>query len=408
MIRRQREIARCSLRLLVRHPLRSTLLALSAALGVAGVVCSANYEASGSAQMLDQIRRMGTNVLIVTPAQSRAIAGRARTGQPVTTLMERDLIKVRREVPSILRSSAVVTSNFWLKAGDLSKNAAVVGCEPEYFPIRNWDAVNGTLFNSFDNRAAARVALLGSTAARDLFGSASPIGSRLLINRVPFTVIGVLAERGQGLDVTNEDSQVYVPLTTAMRRLMNVDHYSGIALEVDSRNEIDDAAGQLRDLLRELHHIRPGQPDDFQVQNQKALLETQELAARKLNLFLRWIAASALVVSALGMLGITWIAVRERTREFGVRRALGASAGDIFFQVACESATLALLGCVAGVLFSLPTSRLISEMAKLPLVMSKSAAPVAFGVSALLNIMLTLWPARRAARLDPTEALRYE
>lgn len=174
-----------SMRLLGRYRLRSTLLIISATIGVAGVVCSVNYGAAGTKQILDQIRRMGTNVLIITPAQSRVIAGRARTGEPVTTLVERDYSAIRREVLSRTRSSALETASFWLKAGDLSKNAAVVGCEPDYFLMRNWPATQGEVFDAEQERTASRVALLGHTVARDLFGTDPPIGERLLINRVP-------------------------------------------------------------------------------------------------------------------------------------------------------------------------------------------------------------------------------
>ena len=345
---------------------------------------------------------------MVTPAQSRVIAGRARTGQPVTTLVPRDNLVIRREVLGRKRSSALVNASFWLKAGDLIKNAGVVGCEPDYFLIRDWPTAEGGVFDATQERTSSRVALLGYTVARDLFGTSSPIGNRLLINRVPFTVIGVLTERGQGLDVTNEDNQVYLPLSTAMRRLMNVDYYTGLIIELDSMNEMDVAAAQIRLLLHQLHHVQPNQPDDFQIQNQKTLLDTQLAAANRLGFFLRWIGASALFVSALGMLGTTWIAAKERTREFGTRRALGATASDIFVHVVSESAALALAGCITGASLSWPISRFISGTAGLIFVFSWNSVLISFAAAAVLNIGFALWPSRRAANLDPTESLRYE
>jgi len=405
---RTMQIVARSLGFLWRYPLRSALLMLSAATGVAGVVCSVNYGAGGTKQILDQIRRMGTNILFISPAQSRTIAGRARTGLPVTTLVERDNLGIRHEVLSLTRSSAFVAGNFWLKAGVLSKNTVVVGCEPDYFLIRNWPTSEGQSLDANQERTALRVVVLGRTVARDLFGSASPVGERLLISRTPFTVIGVLSERGQGLDVVNEDNQVYIPLSTAMRRLMNVDHYSGILVEIDSFGEMDRASSQIGSLLRQRHHIQPGQPDDFQIQNQKALLDTRLAAAGRLNFFLRWIGASTLVVSGTGMLGITWIAVRERTREFGTRRALGATASDIFLHVVSECTALALTGCVVGLSLSWPLSRFISEASGVNFVFKDGAALLACATSAILNIGFSLWPSRRAASLNPTEALRYE
>ena len=408
MTARQRQIIIRALRLMWRYRLRSALLMLSAGLGVCGVVCSVNYGASGTKQILDQIRRMGTNVLIITPAQSRVIAGRARTGVSVTTLVERDYRAVKNEVLSRTRSSALVTQSFWNKAGDLSKNGVVVGCEPEYFLIKDWQVVSGELFGSTHERTASRVAVLGYTVAGDLFGASSPIGQRMMINRVPFTVIGVLSERGQGLDVSNEDSQIYVPLATAMRRLMNVDHYAGIVLEIDSLDSMDAAAEESRSLLHQLHRVQPNRPDDFQIQNQKSLLDTQSAAARRLELFLRWIAASALAVSGLGIVSITWIAMKERTREIGTRRALGATAADIFLEVTSEMLALALGGGLLGIAISWPTSRLISDSVRLPFIFDGKSAVLAFAAAVALNLAFSIFPSRKAASIRPIEALRFE
>jgi putative ABC transport system permease protein len=249
--------------------------------------------------------------------------------------------------------------------------------------------------------------LLGHTVARDIFSDRSPIGELVLINRAPFTVIGVLSERGQGLDVSNEDDQVYVPLSTAMRRLMNVDHYSGIFVEIDSTDSMDLAASQTRPLLHQLHHIPPNQPDDFQIQNQKTLLDTQSASARRLNFLLAWIGSSALAVSALGMLGITWMAAKQRTREFGTRRALGATARDIFVQVLSESTVLALAGSTAGIFASWPLSRFIVENAGLVFVYKSDVAEAAFAAAVVLNVTFALWPSGKAARLRPTETLQH-
>lgn len=230
----------------------------------------------------------------------------------------------------------------------------------------------------------------------------------MMINRVPFTVIGVLSERGQGLDVSNEDSQIYVPLSTAMRRLMNIDHFAGIALEIDSLDSMDAAAEKSRSLLRQSHHLQLSQPDDFQIQNQKSLIDTQMAAARRLDFFLRWIGASALAVSGLGIMAITWIAVKERTREIGTRRALGATAGDIFLQMICETLALALAGELLGIGFSWPTSRWISDSVQLPFVFDWKSTVVAFVASATLNLVFSILPSRKAASISPLEALRFE
>lgn len=397
-----------SLVVLRRYRLRSALTVAGAALGVAGVVCPVNYGASGSKQLLDQIRGMGTNVLVITPVQDKAIAGRARTGDLVTTLVERDHAAMRHEIASLIRSSAIVTGGFWIKAGDLSKNLAVIGVQTDYFPIRNWSADSGALFTTSDDRTMARVALLGRTVATDLFGVESPVGRRVTINRVPFTVIGVLAERGQGLDVSNEDDQVYIPLATAMHRVMNLDHYNAIVLEISEVGAMDMAAAQTEAILHQRHRIRTNQADDFQIQNQKALLETQTAAAGRLRFFLRWIGGSALAVSGLGILGITWIVIKERTRDFGACRALGATSQDIFYQVWFESTVLALIGGCVGLVIAWPISRWSSAANSLPFIFDRTAAVLAFLAAATLNLTFSLLPARQAALAHPIEALRHE
>src|SRR6266700_627847 len=408
MTPRNLQIVLRALRLLWRYRLRSALLMLSAALGVSGVVCSVNYGAGGSKQILDQIRRMGTNVLIITPADSRVVAGRARTGGAVTTLVERDYSAIRKYLLSRTRSSAIVTGSFRIKAGDLSKSTSVLGCEPDYFAIKDWPLRVGDAFDTAQERGAARVAVVGHTVAVDLFGTSSPLGHPMMINRVPFVVIGVLTERGQGLDVSNEDNQVYVPLAAAMRRLMNVDHYSAIVVETGSIGSMNAASAQMRSLLRTQHHIRPNQPDDFQIQNQKTLLDTQMAAAARLDFFLRWIAASALTVSGLGIVAITWIAVKERTHEIGTRRALGATRGDIFLQISFETAALALTGSLLGVAVSWPASRLISDSAGLPFVFDYGTAALAFTAAMTFDLVFSVFPSRKAAAVSPIEALRHE
>jgi putative ABC transport system permease protein len=407
-MRRFIHIMSVSLRLIWRFRLRSSLILLSATLGVAGVISSVNYASGGRRQVLNQIRRLGTNVVNVAPQQSRSVGGRARTGSIVTTLVEQDYLAVRRELPSLARSSALATAGFRLKAGDFSKTTSVVGCEPDYFRIKNWSLEWGDFFDASDLRKSSRVAILGRTVARDLFGDEAAVGRRLFINRAPFEVVGVLAELGQGLDVANEDNQVYVPLSTAMRRLMNVEYYSGLVFELDRWEAMDDGAKAVADLLRRRHRSSPKQPEDFQVQNQKELIDTQTASSERLAFFVRWIGLSGLIVSGLGGLAISWIAVKERTVEIGTRRALGATACDIFFQLLFEAAVISSLGSAFGLAAGWQSSRLIAEQARLPFVFDWTNAQVALAFAVALNLTFALLPSGKAARLDPIRALKYE
>lgn len=401
-------LMRGAIRQMWRYRLRSALVIACAALGVAGAIAAVNYASGGRQQVLEQIRRLGTHVVTVSAEQSRAVAGRARTGSIVTTLVEADYQAVRREVDGIVRSSAVASSALRLKAGFLSKVAPVIGVEPAYFPIRSWTPAAGELFDDEHLRRSTRVAVLGATVARDLYGDVTPVGERLFINRVPFEVIGVLTERGQGLDASNEDGQVYVPLTTAMRRLLNVEHFSAILFEAADTALLDRVTADITELLRTRHRISEFRPADFRVQTQTDLIASQLAAADRLTFLVSWVAFSALVVAGLGILAIAWIAVRDRTTEIGTRRAIGATAPDIFVQFAFEAAVLATIGVLAGIGLGWLASRFTADRSGLPFVFDAGNALIALATAFLLNLLFASWPAWRAASLDPIQALKHE
>jgi len=395
-------------RQLWRYKLRSGLAILCAALGVAGATTAVNYASGGREQVLAQIRRLGSNVVTVTAEQSRGVADRARTGAIVTTLVPADYAAIQRETAGIVRSSGRVSGSLRLKAGYLSKEAPVVGIEPAWYGMKSWELAGGAFHTDEDEKRSARVAVIGATVARDLYEGESPVGERLFINRIPFEVIGVLRERGQGLDGSTEDGQVYVPLNTAMRRLLNLDHYGAILLEMDGPDRIPVATRDLTALLRERHRMSGHRPDDFRVQSQTDLIAAQLASADRLAFLVRWIGRSGLAVAGLGILAIAWITVRDRTREIGTRRALGATGPDIFFQFAAEAGCLATLGAFAGLLVSLLASRLLATQAGLPLVIDAGNAVVALVLAIALNLAFASWPALRAARMDPIRALRHE
>jgi putative ABC transport system permease protein len=398
-----------SLRLIWRFRLRSGLILLSALLGVGGVISAINYAAEGRLKVLNRIQRLGTNVLVVTPQVSRSVGGRAKTGTIVTTLGAADYAEILREVPEIDKSSATVTTSLLVKAGDLSKNGCVVmGTEPDYARIRHWQTSDGEFYGIPEMRRSARVAVLGSTARRDLFGSESPIGKRMFINRVPFEVIGVLEERGQGLDTTNEDNQVYVPLSTAMRRLANIDYFSSILFAVTRWDRMDESSEAIHQVLSKRHRSPRNLPEDFQIQNQKALIDTEITSSNRLTFLVRWVGLSGLVVSGLGILAICWIAVGERVVEIGIRRALGATKSDIFCQFLFEALVISVLGCLAGLLAGWRSTKSIALRADLPFYFDWTSAAVVAGFAMLMNLIFALIPSRRAALLDPIRALKSE
>jgi putative ABC transport system permease protein len=398
-----------SLRLLWRFRLRSSLILLSALLGVGGVLSAISYAAEGRLKVLNRIQRLGTNVLVVTPELSRNVGERRKTGTIVTTLVRADYAEILREVPDIEKSSATVTTSFLVKAGDLSKNNCIVmGTEPDYARIRHWETREGQFYGISEMRGSARVAVLGATVGQDLFGAESPIGQRLFINRVPFEVIGVLEERGQGLDAANEDNQVYVPLTTAMRRLANVDYFSAILFAVTKWDKMDETTDRIHSILGKRHRAPGNLPEDFQVQNQKALIDTEIASSTRLTFLVRWVGVSALAVSGLGILAICWIAVGERVQEIGIRRALGATKSDIFFQFLFEAVVTSSLGCLAGVLAGWRASLSIARREDLPFFFDWTSAAQLAAFAIFLNLVFLLIPSRKAALLDPIRALKAE
>ncbi len=394
--------------MLIRFPFRSALILLSACLGVAGALCSVDYALGGREKLRRQFQNLGTNLLIVTPQQSRTVAGRARTGTLVQTLVPADARALRLANLAIVRSSPTFARAFLVKAGDLAKNnTPVIGVEPEFFEMKHWPVVKGEEFTTDQDRAAARVVLLGSSIARDLLGD-DAVGAHVLINRVPFEVTGVLAERGQGLDAANEDMQAYVPLSTAMHRLANAEYFSSMIFEVNRPDDIDNTGERVRAILRRRHPRLPKLPDDFDVQNQKQLMDTQLTVSERMFSYSRWIALCALTLAGLGTLSISWIAVRERASEIGIRRALGATPADILIQFLFEAMAPALLGCALGLAGARQATPVLAKIAAQPAVFEPRIALIALGVSTGLNALFALLPARAASLCDPISAIRRE
>ncbi len=402
------QVLRIASRNFFRFRLQAVLLITATVTGTAGVIISTGYAAGGRQKILDQFAQLGTNVIIVTPQQSRAVGGRARTGSAVTTLKESDYKAIVHSVAGIASSSPTVSTTLRIRAGNLTKNTAVVGCYPDYFAIKHWTVTLGFSFDQSALRQQARIALLGATAARDLFGESDPTGSHITINRVPFTVAGVLAERGQGLDSSNEDDEVYVPLDTAMHRLMNIDYFNSMVFNIENWSSMDSAADQMHQIVEKRHRRAASSDNDFLVQNRKSLIDTQLSAFSRLTFLVRWIAFSTLAVSSLGLFAVTWIGIRNRTREVGTRRAIGATRRDILVQFFAEGSLGALCGCSAGVMVAYVALRLIDARVSQPFLFSATDALLDAVTTIALYSAFALTSSLRAIRILPLVALRTE
>lgn len=397
---------RLAARQLWRFRLRSAVLLATGALSAALVIASLNFAAAGRAELLQQLDAMGGDLLTITPALSRNVGGRARTGSAVTTLRAADLAALLRLQPEIGASTEVSSGNFLAKAGDLSKNgAAITGVDPSFFALRRWPVALGASLDAADERRAARVAVLGAAVANDLYPASSPVGRPLLINRVPFTVKGVLTARGQRLDALNEDDAIYIPYATAEHRLMNRDFDSAWYLQIAPPTAMPEVAAAARILLRRRHRLFAAEPDDFKILNQRDVIAAQESASSHLQQLVRTAGAGGLLAAGLVLLALHALAVGARQRELGIRRALGATEGVIFSQLAREAALLAAAIALTALGLSWLFTRVAEQRGQLASRYDPRVAALILAIALLVDFAASLLPARRAARSDPAKVL---
>lgn len=393
---------RLAARQLLRFRLRTAVLLATGALSAALVIASLNYSAAGRADLLQQLDGAGGDLLTITPALSRNVGGRARTGSAVTTLRDADLAALLRLSPEIAGSTEVASGNFLAKAGDLSKNgAAITGVQPAFFALRRWPTASGSLFDAAAERRAARVAVLGAAVARDLFGASSPVGRPLLINRVPFQVVGVLSARGQRLDALNEDDEIVIPYSTAEHRLMNRAYDSAWYLQIAPPEAMPEVAARARALLRRRHHEFASAPDDFKILSQRDVIAAQEAASSHLQRVVQAAGGGGLLATGLVLLALHALAVGARQHELGIRRALGATESSIFAQLVCEAVLLALAIAAVALALGWLFTRVAEQRARLAFQFDPAVAALIVAIALLVDVVASLLPARRAARRDP-------
>jgi putative ABC transport system permease protein len=398
------EIFRVALEAVRSNKLRSFLTALGIIIGIAAVIAMVALGEGAQRMVQERLQGLGTNVLTVRPGQE--MFGGVDRGD--ARLTPDDAQALMENPRSILRVSPQMQQRLQVEYQGSNGNITVEGVWPSYFEIQNHQAVIGRLFTDSEERGRRRVAVLGAAVGDPLRTETSAlVGQTIRIRGIPFEVIGVLLSKGSA-GFQNPDDEVYIPLSTAQLRVFGTDRVGTILVQALSEKDIEPAIGEIDAVLRRAHRLRMAQPSDFSIRNQTTLLETFRSTSRTFSFLLAGIALVSLLVGGIGIMNIMLVSVTERTREIGVRKALGARKRDILLQFLIEALVLCLAGGLAGVLVGVGGAMAMQRLAGWNTAISVDAIVIAFFFSAAVGVFFGLWPARRAARLDPIEALRYE
>ncbi|NWG04058.1 MAG: ABC transporter permease [Syntrophaceae bacterium] len=401
---------RIALRALMVNKMRSALTMLGIIIGVGAVIAMVAVGSGAKQRIADQIASMGSNMLIVLSGSSTSGGLRFGTGT-VPTLKVDDAKAILAEIPSVKYVAPSIGGVAQIVFGNQNWSTIVNGTTPEILEIRDWPLASGRPFTQQDVDGATKVCLLGKTVVENLFGGIDPIGQIIRIKKVPFTVVGVLASKGQSTYGQDQDDTIMVPLTTAQKRLFGM-QFPGmvrvIAVQARSLEVMSEAENQITELLRQRHRIPPGQDNDFSVRNLTEIASSAEQSAQVMSLLLGAIASISLIVGGIGIMNIMLVSVTERTREIGIRIAVGAKGRDILFQFLIESLVLSLIGGTMGIGIGILGTLVLSEFTEWPILFSIQAILLAFLFSGSVGVFFGFYPARKASMLNPIEALRYE
>jgi len=394
------------------NKMRAMLTMLGVIIGVAAVIATVAVGAGATRTIQAQISSLGSNLIIVIPGSLTASGIRLGSGQALT-LTQADAEAIATQCPAVALAAPVVREGEQVIAGANNWATSILGITPDFLKVRDWSVVLGAPFTSKDVDSANTVALLGRTVVNNLFPNRDPVGQTVRINNVPLTVIGVLTSKGQSPGGQDQDDVVMIPLTTAKKRVLGVssagaDAVGAIMVQATGPAAMQSAQQQMEVLLRQRHHLQAGQDDDFTIRNLEDVFAAQESSARVMAVLLAVIASVSLIVGGIGIMNIMLVSVTERTREIGLRQAVGAFTGDILLQFLVEAVALSVVGGVAGIGVGVLTATLISHFAHWVTVVSAGSIGLAFAFSALVGVFFGYYPARKAAYLDPIEALRYE
>jgi len=396
-----------ALRALRRNKLRTLLTMLGMIIGVGAVIAMVGIGNGAKSQIESQIASMGQNVVLVWSGSFTRAGVHSGWGGAGTLSID-DAEAIQREIPGVTIISPEVRSGAQIAAGNEDWSTQILGESSDYFELRKWPIVAGSPFTEQDVRSANKVAVIGKTIADQLFPGDDPIGRIIRIRNVPFQVVGMLLPKGLSVQGSDQDDLIIIPYTSAMKRIQHVTMLRSINVQAARPSLLNPVQQQIIDLLRQRHKITPGRDDDFTVRNQQEIADMATAQSKTMTLLLAAIAMVSLVVGGIGIMNIMLVSVTERTREIGIRMAIGARGKDILLQFLIEAVNLSVIGGVLGIAAGFGCSRLIAAQTSWPTLVPSTWVVLACFVSALVGILSGFYPAWKASRLDPIDALRYE
>jgi putative ABC transport system permease protein len=376
-------------------------------IGVGAVIAMVAIGEGAKSTIRAQIAALGTNVLIVLPGSNVQGGVRAGFGN-VNTLLDSDGKAMARELPSVAFVSPVLRRQDQVVAGNLNWGTLAQGVAPEFQQIRDWQVAEGRFLHEGDMDSAAKVAVIGQTVARQLFGNDDALDAVIRIRNIPFRVVGILGAKGQTGQGTDQDDTIMIPYTTMQKRLMRITWVQSIVVKAVSAERVEEAQEQIILLLRQRHRIGPEREDDFNVRNLSDIAEAATTTARVMAVLLGSVASISLLVGGIGIMNIMLVSVTERTREIGIRMAVGARSRDIMLQFLVEAVVMAATGGLIGILLGVGSSEVIKQWAQWPTLIDPAIIAIAFLFSGAVGVFFGFYPAKKAANLDPIDALRYE
>ena len=400
-----------AIRVLGRNRLRAGLTMLGIVIGVGAVIAMVSIGEGAKAAVAQRVASMGSNVIIILPGSTTTSGVRGGQGGAVTLTVS-DGLDLKKRIPLLRETGWAKRDVMQIINGNKNWSGAVNGISPSYLTIRDWGYTSGGPITQHDMDTAARVALLGQTVVENLFDvGEEPVGAIIRIKHVPFRVIGVLAPKGQSAHGSDQDDIIFIPFSTAERKVFGTQFLGSVGAlfaSTDRIVDLDPAVEQIREAMRLRHRLQPEQEDDFTIRTQVDIGKVQEGTSETMTVLLFAVASISLLVGGIGIMNILLVSVTERTREIGVRMAVGAKRRHIMMQFLIEAMTLSVVGGCLGILFGVMGARLMTVLAGWPAIISGQTVVAAFVFSLSVGLFFGLYPANRAARLNPIDALRYE